>query len=196
MKSARYGRTGKGPGRLACLTVCLVLLCACAAAAGEGKSHIPCTCGQAQCVCFLQEGDRGRMVRAAALALRREGFLQPKGPTLIFTPDIRGAVQAFQRSRGLAETGMLDDATLTWLLWGMPPEELDAALPVRRRQMQTYTEPVWIPAEGGSRRHGDPGCSGMRHPRRVSIRNAAKAGYAACLKCQEEREQTVLTWGK
>ncbi len=182
--------------KIGCLLLCLFVLWPFGLAFAEGKSHIPCTCGQDPCTCFLQEGDRGGMVRAAALALRREGYLAKKGPTLIFTDQIRQAVVSFQQDHALTVTGMLDDETLTWILWGVSASDLDAQMPAARRQLQTYTETVWISSEGGSKRHGSADCSGMRHPRRVSIRNAAKAGYGACLKCQEEREQTVLTWGK
>ena len=162
----------------------------------ESSSHIPCTCGRTPCACFIQLGDKGGFVTAIVQCLQARGYADRNTPTGEFTEEIEQAVLQFQQDSGLPRTGILDDDTLTLLLWDMTPEQLDAALPVRRSDPATYRETVWIPTDGGEKRHSNPACSGMLNPRKVSLRNAARAGFQPCGKCERGLEQNDLKWGK
>lgn len=84
-----------------------------------------------------------------------------------------------QQEHLLPTTGMLDDATLTLLLHGMLPESLDAAQPLSNGRM------IYIPTDGGSRRHVKPTCSKMSDPRIVSVRNAGILGFLPCGRCNK-----------
>ena len=88
---------------------------------------------------------------------------------------MENAVIAFQTDNRLEPTGQMDDETLTLLLWNMTPEQLDRTNPNYRT--------VYIPVNGGKKRHLNPECSGMDHPRKVSDRNAEALGFDGCKKC-------------
>ena len=171
----------------AALAAILMMLAAEALAADSGLSHIPDDCGQTPCVCFIQRGDEGGAVREIALLLKARGYLEEGAPIRLFTEETEDAVKRFQADRGLPRTGALDDETLTWLLWDMSPARLDAALPVDPKDPATWPDMAYIPTDGGEKRHGDPECSGMLDPRKVSVRNAEKLGFIACEKCAKDR---------
>ncbi len=182
--------------------ICALLLALCMLTAhaltGKSKSYIPCDCGRDPCACFIQLGDEGGFVRAIGERLCDLEYVDETTPTGIFSEEIEQAVIRFQYDNGLPHTGTMDDDTLTLLLWGMSPEELDVRMPIRRTDPSTYPDPVFIPTDGGEKRHSKPTCSGMLDSRKVSIRNAALAGFDACGKrgCERSRENTALRWGR
>ena len=151
----------------------LLMLLPCALALAE----IPCTCGQEACVCFIQEGDEGRAVEFIQRMLIQRGYMPAKGEEGAYGPRTAEAVRRFQEANGLPPTAMMDDATLTLLLWGMLPGELDAQEPL------SCGNAVWIPTDGGVRRHWKSTCSGMNDPRRVSARNAEMMDMQPCGIC-------------
>lgn len=73
---------------------------------------------------------------------------------------------------------MLDDDTLTLLLWGMLPSALDQAEPASSKL------PMWIPTDGGIRHHDLKTCSNMLDPRLVSQRNALAMEMLHCGRCK------------
>ena len=70
-------------------------------------------------------------------------------------------------------------------------EALDVEMPVEKGRPETYPEAVFIPTDGGSKRHSVPECSGMYDPRKVSIRNAAALGFEPCKRCEAGREDSL-----
>ena len=166
---------------------CMLFCCAFA----ESKSNIPCTCKDNPCTCFIQLGDEGGFVKVIIEYLQEQGYVDGKTSTGIFSEDIVQAVIQFQYDNGLDCTGMMDDDTLTLLFWGLIPEELDRKRPLKRDDASTYPDTVYIPTDGGKKRHAKPTCSGMLDPRKVSIRNATVAGFDPCGKkgCQKDIEK-------
>lgn len=154
------------------LALCLCLVFHAASA------EIPCACGLAECICFIQLGDEGMPVEAIQNTLVIQGYLAPNADGSSFDERTLQAVIAFQTKHGLEPTGMMDDETLTLLLWGMLPEALDAAQPF------SSTLTVWVPTDGGKRHHDKPTCSGMLDPRLVSQRNALAMEMLHCGRCK------------
>ena len=136
-----------------------------------------CVCGETDCVCFIQLDDGGMAVEAIQNALVAQGYLAANDDASDFDETTRLAVIAFQEAHSLSPTGTMDDTTLTLLLWGMTPEELDDAEPLSNPRF------VWVPTDGGIRRHAKQTCSGMFDPRRVSVRNAELMGMQPCGRC-------------
>lgn len=168
--------------RIAFLIVCLSLIFSIAVA------EVYCICGLTRCRCFIQEGDEGRAVEAIQNALVSQGYLPPNDDATIFDAKTTVAVKAFQEKHGLSVTGMMDDATLTLLLWGMLPEEVDAVQP------GSIGLPVWIPTDGGIRHHDWAGCCNMYDPRLVSHRNAMEMNMLACGRCKPNGDNTELIY--
>ncbi len=135
------------------------------------NSFIPCDC-RGECTCFIQLGDEGNFVKYIIKELVKKKYLTKKTPTGVFSKDVEDAVKKFQADNNLEKTGMMDDDTLTQLIWNMTPNELDKVMPYLR------TEQVFIPTDGGKKRHKNQSCSGMLDPRKVSIRNAEKVGFS------------------
>ena len=164
-------------------------------ALAEGSSYIRCDCNNYPCTCFIQRGDEGGFVEVIIQHLQHQGYVDKRMPTNIFSKEIEQAVIQFQSDNGLDCTGMMDDDTLTLLLWGMTPEILDIKRPLRSGDTSTYPDTVYIPTDGGKKRHAKPTCSGMYDPRKVSIRNAAKAGFDPCGRkgCQKDAEKSLHT---
>ncbi|MBQ2952709.1 MAG: peptidoglycan-binding protein [Clostridia bacterium] len=157
------------------LIILLALLqCGCAAA------EVTCVCGEDACRCFIQQGDEGMAVEFIQNTLIRRGYLGPNSDESAFGPRTLDAVLRFQRDNGLPATGMMDDATLTLLLWGMLPEELD------EREPLSNSNAIWIPTDGGIRRHWKNTCSKMHDPRRVSVRNAEMMNMQPCGRCNKD----------
>ena len=90
-------------------------------------------------------------------------------------------------------TGTMDDDTLTLLIWDMLPEELDRVKPLISGDPSTYPDTVYIPTDGGKKRHASEFCCNMKDPRMVSIRNADKVGFDACKirDCERDQEKTM-----
>lgn len=151
--------------------MCLCLLCAMALA------EIQCECGQAKCICFIQLGDGGPEMEFIQHALIAQGYLHTHNDADRFDSHTLQAVLRFQEANGLPTTGMLDDQTLTLLLWGMLPDELDKAEP------SSNGRPIWLPTDGGIRRHRNKACCGMFDPRLVSVRNADLMNMQPCGIC-------------
>lgn len=142
-------------------------------------ADVPCICGLEHCTCFIQLGDGGPEMEYIQHALIEQGYLQKSNDAPLFDDRTLQAVLRFQEANQLPATGMLDDSTLTLLLWGMLPPELDQAEPF------SNGGPIWIPTDGGIRRHAKPACSKMLDPRRVSVRNADRMGMDPCGRCNK-----------
>lgn len=145
---------------------------------GAALAEIPCQCGQGACQCFIQLGDKGPSVKYIEQALIDAGFLINNSADEYFDQQTLKAVLLFQEYHRLAPTGMMDDETLTLLLWGMIPEELDALHP------ETSNIVVWIPTDGGIRHHDNKSCCNMLDPRLVSQRNALAMEMLHCGRCK------------
>lgn len=141
-------------------------------------AEILCICEMTDCQCFIQLGDEGMPVDAIQNALVAQGWLAQQNDASAFDENTRQAVIAFQTAHHLSPTGRMDDDTLTLLLWGMLPKELDIARP------ETSSLPMWIPTDGGIRHHDTPTCSNMYDPRIVSQRNALAMNMLHCRRCK------------
>lgn len=166
--------------RLLAFALGLLLLAPCALAEDD------CICGQPDCVCFIQLGDGGMAVEAIQNALVEQGYLQPNDDASGFDEATRQAVMAFQTAHELSPTGMMDDSTLTLLLWGMTPEELDEADPLSIGLL------VWVPTDCGIRHHKRESCCDMLDPRLISRRNALRMEMEPCGRCQPTGLNTEL----
>ena len=162
-----------------------------ARASTRSLSYIPCDCGNAECTCFIQLGDAGGFVKGIINLLKDQGYLDSRAKTGQFTEEVESAVLSFQKENGLPATGTMDDDTLTLLIWGMLPQDLDKVMPVTRGDPSTFPDTVYVPTDGGKKRHGTPTCSNMYDPRKVSIRNAEAIGNDACKKCERKREEAL-----
>lgn len=149
-----------------------LLLTACAAVA-----EIPCICSEEACICFIQLGDEGPAVEYIRQTLAEQGYLPSSNGPVIFDEPTRQAIIRFQKEHDLPATDMMDDETLTLLLWGMLPTELDEHDPF------SNSNAIWIPTDGGIRRHWKSGCCKMHDPRRVSVRNADMMNMLPCGLC-------------
>jgi len=140
-------------------------------------AEITCECGLEHCTCFIQLGDGGPEMEYIQHALIAQGYLLKANDAYLFDEHTLQAVIDFQKANSLFQTGMLDDETLTLLLWGMLPAELDNEKPL------SNGNPIWIPTDGGIRRHSKPTCCKMLDPRRVSVRNADLMNMLPCGIC-------------
>lgn len=142
------------------------------------KADIPCQCGREHCECFIQYGDRGPAVEFIELALVEQGFLVENTADGYFDQQTYSAVCRFQAFHSIPCTGMMDDETLTLLLWSMLPEELDEARPDLSPLI------MWVPTDGGIRHHDNPKCCSMTDPRLVTQRNALAMEMLPCGRCK------------
>ena len=149
-------------------------------------AEIPCICGQEDCLCFIQMGDEGHPVEAIQNQLVSQGYLAQNDDASIFDENTKMAVIAFQLENNLEATGMMDDDTLTLLLWGLLPDELDQVDPL------SIGKPVWIPTDGGIRHHKRATCCAMLDPRLISQRNALKMEMTRCGRCRPDGSNTEL----
>ena len=152
-----------------------LLLCLCCFPIG--LAEIPCECQQDHCTCFIQFGDGGPALEYIQHALILQGYLHQSEDASLFDDNTLHAVLRFQEANQLPPTGTLTDATLTLLLWGLLPEELDEAEPLSNDRA------IWIPTDGGIRRHKKPDCCKMLDPRCVSVRNADLMNFQPCGIC-------------
>lgn len=164
--------------KLLFLAVCLCMIGRLAFA------EIPCSCSKADCVCYIQLYDEGRAVDAIQNALIAQGYLESRDDASVFDERTMQAVIRFQQAHGLSPTGTMNDETLTLLLWGMLPEELDVAEGESSRLV------VWIPTDGGIRHHDLSSCSGMLDPRLVTQRNALMMDLLHCGRCKPDGYQS------
>ncbi len=141
------------------------------------QADIRCDCGLEECSCFLQLGDIGIAVEGLCRFLVDEDYLAPDKAVEIFNEDVYQAVLRVQEDFGLPLSGLVDDDTLTCLIWGMTAAELNAADPASNAALN------WIPTDGGSRMHIKPECCSMIAPRMISIRNALRLGIEPCGIC-------------
>lgn len=135
-------------------------------------AEIVCDCGKAQCSCFVQIGDTGIAVDRAIDLLSQQGYLSSSRISA-FDDRVYNAVCEFQKDHALPQSGMLDDNTLTMLIWGKHMTEADNA-------------EVWVPTDGGRKRHSKPSCSNMQDPRKMSAVNAQELGIEACKRCKPQ----------
>ena len=153
-------------------------ICLLSNATAEKKEYMErgCDCDQVACVCFMQMDDFGLPVKVMIEALKENGYLND-AIDATFVPEVEDAVKAVQSEYGLKQTGLVDDNTLTCLLWGISAEELDAARPDLPLKM------VWVPTDGGKKYHNKKTCSQMYDPRKISQRNAIVLGIEPCGRC-------------
>ena len=168
--------------KVACLALLLFLL------AGRALAEIPCLCGLEDCLCFIRLGDEGRPVAFLQAILIQRGYFTAEDISPLFDETVLTAVQDFQRDNCLPPTGLMDDETLTILIWGMTPAELDTLQP------WSIGQPVWIPTDGGVRQHSDPYCCDMHDPRLVSYRNAIAMGMYPCGHCHPNGNNSILEY--
>ena len=165
--------------RLAALFLLASMMISASPARAEGKSFIPCDCLSSVCSCFIQTGDEGGAVVRIVELLIEKNYLDKDTPTGLFSGHVETAVKRFQADHGLDVTGTMDDDTLTLLLWGMLPETVDEKYEHTLADCST----VYLPTDGGKKRHIDPACSQMEDPRKVSGRNAGMLGFDRCSRC-------------
>ncbi|MBR5288196.1 MAG: peptidoglycan-binding protein [Clostridia bacterium] len=141
----------------------------------QSLALIECDCNADWCTCFIQLGDDGTPIKAIREFLVQQEYLDSaRGGA--FDRSVYEAVSRFQEETGLKQTGMLDDETLTRLIHGQSPEDMDAL-------NKEGGSMVYVPTDGGKKRHANPRCSGMHDPRKVSVRNAEAMEMDACKRC-------------
>ena len=152
------------------LSIFAIMLCA-FFCVSHASADIPCICHKEKCTCFIQIGDEGIAVKGIGKALFEQGYLYH--PFTVFNESFEQAVKHFQEKQNLPVTGMLDDKTLTLLLWGEPTTPLDSL------------NFVWVPTDGGKRAHIKPTCCQMLDPRLISAKNAEALGIKPCGICNK-----------
>lgn len=163
---------------IAFLLIGICLICS-AFSESELYTERGCDCQEEPCSCFMQLGDEGVPVKAVISVLKEKGYLK-SGIEATYTAAVAEAVMALQREMGLPETGMLDDETLTYLLWGMGSEALDALRP------ELTPEVVYVPTNGGEKFHDNEKCCGIIAPRKLARRNAEALGLDDCSICYQK----------
>ena len=152
---------------------------------GSAVAHIACQCGNPadQCICFVQLGDKGLAVRKTIEVLQSRGYLDKVKIKSEFTIEVQMAIKRFQIDSGLEDTGWLDDETLNMLLGGK----------LKQNEMIPSDGICYVPTDGGQKYHLSPFCSGMQHPRLISIENAKRLGIDACGKKTCARTTTAIS---
>jgi len=139
---------------------------------------IECDCNQSPCACYLQFGDKGAAMRAVITLLKAKGYMQETRVKVLYTDTVEIAVKAFQKAHQLPADGLLDDRTLTLLVYDKYP--LDD--PAEKNQV------VWVPTNGGEKYHKDRVCDKlpkqMIAPRKISLYNAAGLNIEPCKLCK------------
>ena len=160
-----------------CWLICMVLLLMPTAVLALQRPV--CDCDQVECICFIQQGDEGPVVTSIIKLLIEQGYCEEQQDVFCFDERAKKGVIQLQKEYGLPQTGLLDDDTLTVLIWGCLPEELDEKEPESRYDFN------WVPTDGGIRRHRKPECCKMYDPRKISVRNAEALGYSKCGICNK-----------
>lgn len=155
-------------------------------ASATALAEVSCICPSERCTCFIQFGDEGMAVQRIEELLIEQGYLAYSDRASVFGNAMFQAVLRLQQAYSLPETGLMDDTTLTVLLFGISPDELSVSDPF------SVGEPVWIPTDGGKRHHRKPSCSGMLDPRLVSQRNALAMDMLPCGRCKPDGFNTIL----
>jgi len=159
----------------------IALLCFFPAFSEEYEPTLLCDCGEKICICFLQQEDIGPAVQQVIVYLKERGYLNQKHSRGVFDAEVTLAVMLFQKDQDLEMTGMLDDARLTALIFDGLPES-----------MYMWNEKseilLWIPSDGGKRKHIKPGCSGMLNPRKISALNAEALMIEPCGRCMRREK--------
>ncbi|MBQ4639311.1 MAG: hypothetical protein IJB69_02195 [Clostridia bacterium] len=145
-----------------------------------GETYPVCDCDEKECICFIQLGDEGPIVSSIISLLIEQNYCPATQEVSIFDEGAKEGVLLLQKEYDLPQTGMLDDDTLTLLIWGCFPEELDKLAPSSRYDYN------WVPTDGGIRRHRKPDCCEMYDPRKISVRNAEALGYKNCGICNRK----------
>jgi len=118
-------------------------------------------------------------VKGIAGLLEERGYLSSSRKNT-YDQQMQKAVFSFQQDNGLTQTGLLDDSTLSLLIWGLASDELDQSA------SDSKGNAVWVPTDGGKKRHKSQSCSGMLDPRMMSVRNAEALGIEACKRCKPD----------
>ena len=154
----------------------IALVCFFTAFSEENKSTLLCDCSEETCICFLQEEDIGPAVQKVIVYLKERGYLSQEHSRGVFDAEVTLAVMRFQKDQDLEQTGMLDNATLTKLIFDGLPES-----------MYMWNEKseilLWIPSDGGVCKHLNPDCYGILNPRKISMLNAEALMLDACDHC-------------
>lgn len=162
----------------------LLLLCAVfsffALSEAENMDPFACDCGfdaekGERCACFLQEGDIGPFVNGVIMKLSEREYLSFSHARGVFDKEVTDAIMRFQKDMDLDETGVVDDETLTALIFFGLPEILT--------ENEGEKMLVFVPTDGGTHRHLEKTCSGMIAPRKISNRNAEALGIEMCEHC-------------
>ena len=136
----------------------ILLLFMLAPSAGSASDKIFCDCEETACICFIQKGDEGPYVSAVIKLLKSKGYCEAWQKVSILDEGAVQGIIALQKKHDLPQTGMLDDETLTLLIFDMLPDALDAADPL------SCGDYNWIPTDGGKKRHIDSLCCNMYAP--------------------------------
>ena len=156
-------------------------------------AEITCQCSQDPCLCFIQPGDEGFAVQRIQHALVTQGYLTSGNYTSgLYDSETHDAILRFQTANGLPANGVMDDATLTLLLWSMLPDKLSSVSPLSN----AYA--VWIPTDGGKKYHAVVNCRPqlftILNPRIISVRNAEYLGFDPCKICDPDGLNSDLTY--
>lgn len=165
---------------IALLMIAVCLLAVPVVAEKVGKD---CACRETTCICFLQLQDEGAAMRGVIALLKEKGYLTDGRIKVTYTAKVEEAIKAFQAAKGLESTGLLDDETLTQLIWDMSSTELDAEKPLLSDDI------VWVPTGGGEKYHGKINCSGMEKPRKMTRRNADALQIEPCRRCNQHVDE-------
>ena len=146
-------------------------------------AHIPCMCNNPpdKCTCFIQLGDKGRVVEKIIARLKGIGYLKKTTKKTEFTLEVKKAVLQFQEDNNLECTGWMDDETLNALLRDELPDESS------KHSVHFWDGIYYVPTDGGIRFHSDPTCCNMYNPRMISGVNAEclelkHCGWDSCKK--------------
>ena len=161
-----------------------LLLIFCTAASETQENPFACDCEKEVCECFLQEGDIGPAAEGVIVYLKERGYLAQMHSRGVFDEEVTLAVKAFQKEMDLDETGVLDNETLTMLIfYGMPE-----SMYLWNEKAQAL---LWVPSDGGVCKHTDPQCSGILNPRKISAMNAEALMLDACDHCMPEAAEEM-----
>lgn len=165
------------------IALLLMVVCLLSAPAWAEEVGIDCACRETKCICFLQLQDEGAAMRGIIVLLKEKGYLTDGRIKVTYTAKVEDAVKAVQAAYHLLETGLLDDETLSYLIWDVSSEEVDMLKPL------LSTDIVWVPTGGGEKYHGKITCSGMDAPRKMTRRNADALQIEPCRKCNQHSSE-------
>ena len=141
----------------------------------DAAAEIVCACSENNRVCFIQMGDEGVAAKGIIERLHHSGYFA-SSRVGEYNRTVYEAVCRFQEDSGFEPTGMMDDLTLTYLLWKETDSKINDA----------DAAEVWVPTDGGKKRHAKQTCSGMYDRRKMSVKNARELGLDACQRCNPQ----------